>query len=90
MTEAPNICHWEEDPKDGFRFFLPCCCGGANSGPEGCTCDVPLSKSEQNWHDKFRAVEKELRLTSATLDWARTKLKENKLPMYPRVGEIRR
>ena len=38
-------CHWTFEGE--LAHFIPGCMGGAVGGPDGCTCDHPLSEIEK-------------------------------------------
>ena len=38
-------CHWTIEGE--LAHFIPGCMGGAVGGPDGCTCDHPLSEIEK-------------------------------------------
>lgn len=58
--EHPTVgrCHWLRDD-DGAEILIPMCMGAAVAGPEGYTCDVPLSRIERA-EDARRAAEAEI------------------------------
>ena len=48
-------CHWTiEGP---LAHFIPGCMGGAVGGPDGCTCDHPLSAIERDREARREAEE---------------------------------
>lgn len=48
-------CHWIYESE--LANFIPGCIGGAVGGPEGCTCDYPLSEIEREREARREAEE---------------------------------
>ncbi len=48
-------CHWTFEGE--LAHFIPGCMGGAVGGPEGCTCDHPLSAIEREREARQEAEE---------------------------------
>lgn len=68
--------------------YIPMCMGGAINGPEGCTCDHPLSEKEIEWKRKYRALMKEFKFQQVSLKWARMALQRAGLSPYPLSTEL--
>ena len=49
-------CHWIYE-EETFASFIPGCIGGAIAGPEGCTCNHPLSEIEREQEARREAEE---------------------------------
>jgi len=78
----PDIADAELDP-----VYIPNCFGGANSGPDGCTCEHSLSAKEENWRKKYRSVVRELRLLQSYSKWLQGENQKAGGRPFPQMSE---
>jgi len=59
-------CHWTFEGE--LAHFIPGCMGGAVGGPDGCTCDHPLSEIEKEREARRAASGERRKDTSRTCE----------------------